>query len=257
MVTGAGRGIGAAVAFCLAKAGWDLVLGDVPSSDAVQGLSYPLSDKDDLAAVAQECSELGARALAIPCDVRFGDQVDALVAAAGPGLTAAVAVAGVIAVDAPAWELTRDDLERDLDVNYHGVANLARAAVPVFLGSPTPSRCRFVAVVSSAAQRGLPRLASYVAAKHATLGYVRSLAADLAPSGVTANAVLPGSTRTQLLHRSAAAYNMRSAENFAVNQRLGRLLEPAEVASAVEWLCSHAASGTTGTFISVDGGFTG
>ena len=95
------------------------------------------------------------------------------------------------------------------------------------------------------------------ASKHAALGYVRSLAADLAPHGVTANAVLPGSTRTRLLERTAAAYGLASVEDFAAHQRLGRLLEPVEVAAAVTWLCSAAASGTTGTAIAVDGGFTG
>jgi NAD(P)-dependent dehydrogenase (short-subunit alcohol dehydrogenase family) len=142
-------------------------------------------------------------------------------------------------------------------VNLHGVANLARAAVPALLAAPEPARCRFVAVVSSAADRGLPRLASYVAAKHAALGFVRSLAADLAPHGVTANAVLPGSTRTRLLERTAEAYGLPSAEDFAAHQRLGRLLEPAEIASAVAWLCSPGASGTTGTAVGVTGAFTG
>jgi len=125
------------------------------------------------------------------------------------------------------------------------------------LGGPDPRRCRFVAVVSSAAERGLPRLASYVAAKHAALGYIRALAADLGGSGITANAVLPGSTRTALLQRTARAYRLESVEAFSRHQRLGRLLEPAEVAAAVAWLCSAAASATTGAALAVDGGFTG
>ena len=257
VITGAARGIGAAVATTLATMGWDLVLGDVDAPDAVPGLSYPLSDQDDLAAVVATCESQGARARAQACDVRSGEQVRDLVAVAGDRLRAAIAVAGLIAADGLAWELTTDDLERDLSVNYHGVVNLARAAIPGFLASQEPKLCRFVAVVSAAAQRGLPRLASYVAAKHAALGYVCSLAADLAPHGATANAVLPGSTRTHLLHRTAEAYGMRSAEHFALNQRIGRLLDPVEVASAVSWLVSPQASGITGTYVKVDGGFTG
>jgi len=257
LITGAARGIGAAVAAVLATQGWDLVLGDVPGPHAVPGLTYPLASADDLAAVASSCRALGARARTAGCDVRYPDQVQALVQLAGPDLRAAIAVAGVLGADGRAWELTPENLDLDLSVNFHGVANLARAAVPVLLAAPDPARCRVVAVVSSAAERGLPRLAGYVAAKHAALGYVRSLAADLAPFGVTANAVLPGSTRTALLSRTAQAYGLRSPEDFAANQRIGRLLDPREIAQAVAWLCSDAATGVTGTYISVDGGFTG
>jgi SDR family mycofactocin-dependent oxidoreductase len=257
VVTGAARGIGAAVAVGLAEAGWDLVLGDVDRPDAVPGLSYPLAGAADLQAVAGACHGAGAKVVAQPCDVRDEHDLARLVNAAGPLLTAAVAVAGILGADGPAWEQSREDLERDLSVNLHGVSNLARAAVPTLLSSADPASCRFIAVVSSAGARGLPLLASYVAAKHAALGFVRALAADLAPYGVTANAVLPGSTRTALLDRSAAVYSLSSAEGFAADQRIGRLLEPSEVAAAVVWLASRAASGTTGSALAVDGGFTG
>ncbi len=166
-------------------------------------------------------------------------------------------MAGIMAADGPAWEQTPDDLDRDLSVNLHGVANLARAAIPRLLASPSPSLARFVAVVSSAGDRPLPLLASYVAAKHAALGYVQTLAADLGSSGVTANAVLPGSTRTALLERSAQVYGLDSVEDFVAQQRIGRLLDPPEIAAAVVWLCSPAASAITGAALHVDGGFTG
>ncbi|MER7003743.1 SDR family oxidoreductase [Dactylosporangium sp. NPDC000555] len=256
VITGAARGIGAAVARRLAG-DYDLVLGDVADPCAVPDLGYHLATLAELDEVADACRALGARVTVRPCDVRSPADVDALVAAAGDRLVAAVAVAGVIGADGPAWQQTPADLDRDLAVNLHGVANLARAAVPRMLGRAEASRCRFVAVVSSAAERGLPRLASYVAAKHAALGYIRSLAADLGGSGITANAVLPGSTRTALLTRTARAYGLDSAGDFARHQRLGRLLEPEEVAAAVAWLCSAAASATTGAAFAVDGGFTG
>jgi SDR family mycofactocin-dependent oxidoreductase len=257
VVTGAARGIGAAVAEGLSAAGWDVVLADVARPDTVAGLTYDLATERDLADVTRRCQELGAQTVRATCDVRDEHDVRRVVELAGPGLRAAVAVAGILASDGPAWEQSAADLDRDLSVNLHGVANLARAAVPRLLSSPEPARCRFVAVVSSAAGRGLPRLASYVAAKHAALGYVRSLAADLAPFGVTANAVLPGSTRTRLLARTASAYGLSSPDDFAAQQRLGRLLEPDEVAAAVVWLCSAAASGTMGTAVAVDGAFIG
>jgi SDR family mycofactocin-dependent oxidoreductase len=255
VVTGAARGIGAATAVALAAAGYDLVLGDVPSPHAVPGLTYLLASPGDLAATADACRAAGADVAAAPCDVRDPDDVASLVALAGDRLVAAVAVAGILGADGLAWELTPSDVDRDLSVNLHGVVNLARAAVPALI--ETGGRGRFVAVVSSAGTRGLPRLASYVAAKHAALGYVRSLAADLAPHGVTANAVLPGSTRTAMLTRTAAAYDLVDVEAFAPSQRMNRLLAPEEQAAAVVWLCSPAASAVTGTALEVDGGFVG
>ena len=256
VVTGAARGIGAATALALAAAGYDLVLGDVASPDAVPGLAYPLASPEDLVASAAACRAAGADVATAFCDVRDPDDVAHLVGLAQGPLVAAVAVAGILGADGPAWELTSEDLDRDLSVNLHGVVNLARAAVPALLEAPR-GRGRFVAVVSSAGTRGLPRLASYVAAKHAALGYVRSLAADLAPHGVTANAVLPGSTRTAMLTRTAAAYDLKAVEAFAPSQRQNRLLTPEEQAAAVVWLCSAGASAVTGTALAVDGGFVG
>jgi SDR family mycofactocin-dependent oxidoreductase len=257
VVSGAARGIGAAVALALAADGYDLVLGDVPAPDVVEGLRYPLATADDLDAVAKQCRDWGASVVGVLCDVRSPADMARLVDAADPArLVAAVAVAGVIGAEGPAWKQTPADLDRDLSVNLHGVANLARAAVPHLLHAP-PGRGRFVAVVSAAGERGLPRLASYVAAKHAALGYIRALAADLAPSGVTANAVLPGSTDTALLDHTATVYELANATILARHVRLGRLLEPAEVAAAVLWLCSPGASAMSGTALRVDGGFTG
>lgn len=256
VLTGAARGIGASVALGLAVAGYDLCLGDVADPHAVAGLGYPLAGPEELADVADRCRALGAVVAHHRCDVRDPAAVGLLVAAAPPGpLVAAVAVAGILGAHGPAWEHSPQDLDRDLAVNLHGVANLARVAVPLLL--PAGGRGRFCAVVSAAAQHGLPQLSSYVAAKHAALGYVRSLAADLAPYGVTANAVLPGSTRTALLDRTGAAYGLGSAEEFAGHARLGRLIDPAEVAAAVVWLCSAEAAAVTGAALAVDGGFTG
>ncbi|MET3804043.1 SDR family mycofactocin-dependent oxidoreductase [Nakamurella sp. UYEF19] len=255
LITGAARGMGAQVALRLARDGFDLVLLDAPATDAIADLGYSLGSPEQLQATAQLCRDLGVEVRAMSADVRDQDALGAAVALVEPGrLHAVVAVAGIIGSDQLAWEFSKADLDRDLDTNFHGVANLARAAVPALLGAPR-GRGRFVAVVSTAGETGLPRLAGYVASKHAALGYIRALAADLGPSAVTANAVLPGSTRTALLERSARVYGLPNAEAFAPHQRLERILEPSEIAAAVGWLCSPASSAVTGTAMRVDGGF--
>ncbi|MDT7550823.1 MAG: hypothetical protein QOE84_3217 [Actinomycetota bacterium] len=255
VITGAARGIGAAVARALAADGWGLALGDVCEDDP--HLDYPMATYADLESVAEECTAAGARVVAFRSDVRRPSDVEALLdSAAGTGdVTAAVAAAGVLGGAGPAWQLADDVVQRDLAVNYVGVVNLARAAVPRMIAGGHGGR--FVAVVSAAGATGLPLLASYSASKHAALGFVRSLAADLAPSGITANAVLPGSTDTPLLAATARVYGLSSPQEFARHQRTGRLLTPDEVAAAVRWLCSDQASGITGSAMQVDGGFTG
>ena len=89
---------------------------------------------------------------------------------------------------------------------------------------------------SAAATRGLPLLAAYCAAKAGVTGLVRALAVELGGTGVTANAVSPGSTDTPILAESARLYGLGSAAEFARQQPIGRLLDPAEVAAALVWL---------------------
>jgi NAD(P)-dependent dehydrogenase (short-subunit alcohol dehydrogenase family) len=88
------------------------------------------------------------------------------------------------------------------------------------------------------------------------IGLIKALAADLAGSGVTANAVCPGSTRTAILDASAAVYGLVSSEEFAHQQLLERLLEPDEPAALIAWLCGRDASGVTGAAWPIDGGLT-
>lgn len=250
VVTGAARGIGAASAIALANAGWDLYLIDICAD--IEGLPYSLATPADLDSVVATCAGRGVSVEQARVDVRDGSAV--LDVLAGKPVRAAVAAAGVIAGAGDAWSVDASVIETDLAVNYLGVINLARAVMPTMIASGSGGR--FVSIVSTAGQTGLPRLASYSAAKHAALGYTRALAAEVIEHGITCNAVLPGSTDTDLLAATAKLYEA-SVDDLVSWQRLGRAITPSEVAAAVTWLCSAEASAITGAAIPVDGGFRG
>jgi len=253
VVTGAARGIGAATAVLLASQGWRIVLVDSCSDDTTIG--YPMATRTELDSTVASCGD----AIGVISDVRDQVGLDMAVAEAVDrygGLDAAVACAGVVAGGTNAWDLDEATWEVLLAVNLTGVWRLARAAVPELLRRPVPRRGRFVAVSSAAGSIGLPRLAGYAAAKHGVIGLVRSLAAELGPAGVTANVVAPGSTRTAALDASAVVYGLEDPEEFGLHHLDERLLEPGEVAAAIGFLCSEAASGITGAVVPVDAGMT-
>ena len=142
-------------------------------------------------------------------------------------------------------------------IDAKGVWNTAAATVPAMLSGPEPSGCRFVAVASAAGSQGLFHLAGYTAVKHAVVGIVHGLAADLTGTGVTAVAVSPGSTRTQMLSQTARLYDDASIEDLVSHQLLGRELEPEEIAETVAFCCSPAGAVLNGSVVHAEGGFRG
>jgi len=254
LVTGAARGIGAATVAALAADGWRVVAVDRCADDPA--LPYPLGSRAELDQVVAAAPDPAA-VTAVEADVRDPEALAAAVRLAGErwgGLDAAIAAAGVIAGGVPAWQVPSGQERAVLDVDLGGVLNLARAAVPALLRRPEPRRGRFIAVASAAATRGLPMLAAYCAAKAGVAGLVRALAAELRGTGVTANAVSPGSTATATLDESARLYALESAEAFSAQQPLDRLIRPEEVAEMLVWLAGPASSAVTGGAVPVDGG---
>ncbi|EWM17484.1 mycofactocin-coupled SDR family oxidoreductase [Kutzneria sp. 744] len=254
VVTGAARGIGAAVVRRLAGEGWRVVAVDI--CEDIPGLGYSLASKEELLSLVREFPDTVREVVA---DVR---DAGALVEAAEiaqrefGGLDAAVAAAAVIAGGHPLWESDDEEWQLQLDIGVSGVANLARAAIPVMLRSAQPRSGRFVALASAAAHRGLWHAAGYNATKHAVVGLIRGLAHDLRGTGITATAVSPGSTRTSLLDASAALYDLADVEEFSRYHLTEQLLRPEEVADVVSFLCGKGASSITGTVVHADGGFT-
>jgi len=259
VITGAARGIGAAVAVRLAADGAIVVLVDRCADDPA--LPYPLATEAELHATADRCADAGAAGVAaLVADVRDQPALDAVVAGTVEQfgqLDIAIAAAGAIAGGPSGWETTDGVWDSMIDINLTGVWHLTRAAIPAMLAGPgAATDRRFVAIASAASIHGLPQLAAYTAAKHGVLGLVRALAAETATTGPTVNAVCPGSTSTPMLTASAEVYGLHSPDEFARHQAMGRLIEPVEVAEAVAFLCSRAASAITGATLPVDAGFT-
>jgi SDR family mycofactocin-dependent oxidoreductase len=240
----------------LAADGWRLVLVDRCADDPQ--LDYPLATEQDLRDTVAACGGV-EHALPVVADVRNQVALDAaamLGVSTFGGLDAAIAVAGGMAGGRNAWELDDGAWTAMIGVNLEGVWRLARAAVPRLLARPVPRRGRFLAVASAGGTRGLPLLASYAAAKHGVIGLVRSLAAELGPEGITANAVAPGSTSTAMLDASARVYGLDSTREFGRHHQLERLIEPDEVAAMLAWLCGDDSGAITGAVIPVDAGMT-
>ena len=268
VVTGAARGIGAATVAGLAAAGWAVVAVDRASDDP--RLPYPMGTEAELRAVV--ASSMAAvprgpddhddepdRIVVCMADTTDPDVLGRAVDLAEQrfgGLDAMVAVAGVIAGGTPLWEMAAKEVDAVLDVNLGGVVTAARVGIPALLRRPVPRQGRFLAVASAAATRGLLHLTAYGAAKAGVAGLVRGLAVELADSGITANAINPGSTDTAILAQSARLYGMADVGAFAGQQPIGRLLTPGEIAAALVWLAGADSSAMTGAVIPVDGGLS-
>ncbi len=241
VVTGAGRGIGRAVALRLSREGYRVAL--TARSEA------------ELLDVAEQCS---GPTHVVPADITSTQAVDDLftdVERAWSRIDVLVANAGS-GVSAPLANTTDEHWAAMLDLNLTAPFRCIRRVVPGMVGR---GHGRIVVVASVAAKRGDPYVSAYTASKHGILGVVRSAAAELATTGVTVNAVCPGYVDTPMTDRTIAAIAERTGRTIEqaraaleAKQPHRRLVSVDEVAAAV-WLCVTNA-GINGQGINVDGG---
>ncbi|MFC5926241.1 SDR family NAD(P)-dependent oxidoreductase [Micromonospora vulcania] len=236
VITGGGRGIGAATARRLARAGHDIALCYRRDDDAAN-------------AVLADLRATGRQAIAVRADTTDPDQVDALFDAAtqlGP-LTGLVNNAGVTSPIGPFTELRVEDLRRVVDVNLVGYVLCAQQAARRMAGPGA-----IVNVSSAAATLGSPgEYVHYAAVKAATDTLTVGLAKELAPRGIRVNGVAPGIVRTEI-HADSGVPDR--ADSAAGRIPLGRAGEPDEIAAAIAWLLGPDASYATGTVLRVSGG---
>jgi NAD(P)-dependent dehydrogenase (short-subunit alcohol dehydrogenase family) len=211
------------------------------------------------AAIATHFTEAGDTVLAPgrrECDVTDEAAVRAYFADAGP-VDVLVNNAG-IASSAPTPKTTLDDWQSQFSVNATGAFLCTRAVLP---GMRERDRGRIVTVASTAGHTGYRYTAGYTASKHAAVGLMRAVSAEVAGTGVTANAVCPAFVRTDMTADSVARIHERTGRDeaaaeaaLAATSPLGRLLEPREVAFAVAFLAADEAAAVNGQTLVLDGG---
>lgn len=263
-MTGGGRGLGRGIALALAEAGFDLVLGWV-------------SDPEAAAAAAAAVSGTGRRVLLVPGDVADPATatllLDAAVSLGGP--TAWVNNAGVSFL-APVLDTDPGDMARMVEVNLMGTFHGLQAAGRWFSAQGWSGR--IVNLASDLGVRAWPLLGGYAATKFAVVGLTQAAAVELAPAGITVNAVCPGTAETDMVAaeraaevalrlargRGGTAVTEAAVTEAAIGDEVrrscldaipaGRFCTPADVGGLVAWLCGPSAAYVTGQAICVNGG---
>lgn len=239
LVTGASRGIGRGIALQLAREGWDVCVNYIQQREAAE-------------VVAAQIRSIGQNAMAYQADVADGEAVNAMVRAVeaqlGP-VTLAVNNAGISGQGL--FQDTSDEVwDRHMAVNLGGARNVIRAVLPHMLSEK--SGC-IVNISSIWGLRGASCEVAYACTKAAVIGLTRSLALELAPSGIRVNCVAPGCIDTDMVQ----VLGDETRSMLIEETPLGRLGTPEDIAHAVAFFASDKASFLTGQVLTADGGFIG
>jgi 3-hydroxybutyrate dehydrogenase len=243
LVTGAGRGIGAAIAQRLAAEGARVTL-VARSERQLQETAAPLGDAAQC--IAADMTDLQAVSRGFEAAAESFGPVDILINNAGKAQSAPL--------QRTSEELWHSLIAVNLTGAYHGI----RAVLPTMLERKFG---RIVSIASTAGLRGYPYVAAYCASKHGVIGLTRALALEVAQRNITVNAVCPGYTETDLVRDTIANIQKvtgRSAEEareaLTRTNPQGRLIQPMEIAHAVLWLCLPGSESVNGQSIAIAGG---
>ena len=236
LVTGGSRGIGRAIAMKLAQDGCDVAILYAGRREAA----------DETVALLEQA---GSRALAIQCNVADDAAAEAAVkeveAQLGP-IAVLVNNAGIVR-DGLAMRMSSEDFRAVLDVNLTGAFHMIRACLPLFIRRRAGS---IVNITSVSGMMGNPGQANYASSKAGLIGLTKTIAREVASRGITVNAVAPGFIQTDM----TAGMNEAALQKGLSAVPMGRIGKPEDVANAVSFLASDAASYITGCVLKVDGG---
>jgi 3-hydroxybutyrate dehydrogenase len=246
IVTGAARGIGKGIALALARAGAHVVVADINAEAAARA--------------AGEITALGLSAMAAAVDVTQANQVNGMVESALARfgqLDILVNDAGVVS-NAPILDLSEEEWDRTIAVNLKGAFLCSRRAAQAMAAHRSG---RIINIASLSGKVGAPGQAAYCASKHGVIGLTLVMAIDLAPYGITVNAICPGMNETEMMQQviadRAASRGQTTDEvrqGIIVKTPLGRFGRPEDVAEVVLFFASPGAAYITGQAIDVDGG---
>ena len=240
LVTGAGAGIGLAAAKAFAEAGASVVLAD--------------RDEEAIGKATEELRSASHTAIGLTCDVTDKAQVAAMVEQAVSTygrLDAAFNNAGINTSGAPLLDTSDEEFERIINVNLRGVWNCMKAELRqmVAQGSGAIVNCSSIGGMVGSKGRS-----AYSASKHGVIGLTQSAALDYATQGIRINAICPGMTDTPMTITVSKNYDPEIVKTLLARAPIGRFAQAEEIAAAVVWLCSPAASYMVGHALAVDGG---
>jgi NAD(P)-dependent dehydrogenase (short-subunit alcohol dehydrogenase family) len=259
VITGAARGLGRSHALGFAEAGADILISDIGESMAT--VPYALAGAEELERVAEEVREHGARCVTAICDVRRGDQVQGMIAAAireFGKIDVLINNAGVESIYG-LTEMPERAWREMIDTQLTGTFLCSQSAA---VHMKEQGRGKILVTGSTSSFVAAQDQAHYVAAKSGVLGLTKAMAIDLAPFGINVNAVCPGATRTSMvdgiLEGVGPGFTERLAELTGTWNLFDpdSMIEPIETTHAMLWLASDASDFVTGASILVDAGFT-